>query len=291
MSKRKSLIDKSETLSLSLQCELLNIPHSSFYYEPAAETSINLSIMKLIDEQHTKDPVRFGQLKMKDYIEKKLKIPINRKRIQRLMQVMGVTGEYEKKRTTIPSKNHKIYPYLLDNLAVYYSNQVWSVDITYIPMRKGFMYLVAIIDWFSRYVLSWEISNTIETEFCIIALKRALKKGIPFIFNSDQGSQFTSKKFTSILENNNIQISMDGRGRWLDNVFIERLWRTVKYENIYRNSYETGKELNDGLNEYFKYYNNIRTHQTLKYNTPKDIYLLGLTKSNTLFKLKDTQEE
>lgn len=235
--------------------------------------------MKLIDKQHTKDPVRFGQIKMEDHIEKKLKIPINRKRIQRLMRLMGIEGEYQKKRTTIPDKNHKIYPYLLGNLPVYHSNQVWSIDITYIPMQHGFMYLVAIMDWFSRYVLSWEISNTMETDFCISALFKALKKGRPIIFNSDQGSQFTSNDFTNVLKNKNIQISMDGRGRWLDNVFIERLWRTVKYENIYRNSYDTGKDLNDGLSNYFKFYNNIRTHQSLKYNTPKEIHLLGLTKN------------
>lgn len=241
--------------------------------------------MKLIDEQHMTDPVRFGQPKMEKYIENKLKISINRKRIQRLMRLMGVQGDYQKKRTSIPNKNHKIYPYLLNEISIYYPNQVWSIDITYIPMRYGFMYLVAIIDWFSRYVLSWEISNSMETDFCIMALYKALKIGRPFIFNSDQGSQFTSNEFTSVLDNYNIQISMDGRGRWLDNVFIERLWRTVKYENIYKNSYESVKELYDGLNNYFNFYNNVRLHQALNYYTPKEIHFLWLTKDEDLFSI------
>lgn len=235
--------------------------------------------MKLIDRQHTEDPVRFGQLKIVDYLEKKLRIPINRKRVQRLMRLMGFEGEYQKKRTTKPGKNHKIYPYLLRNLPIYYSNQVWSIDITYIPMRYGFMYLVAIVDWFSRYILSWELSNSMESDFCMQALTRALKNGEPFIFNSDQGSQFTSNDFTSILEDRNILISMDGKGRWLDNVFIERFWRTIKYENIYKHSYDSVDELNAGLNYFIKFYNNTRPHQSLENCTPKEFYLLGLTRN------------
>ncbi len=279
MLERKSLIDRDEALPLISQCRLLDLPRSTFYYKHSEETPLNLKIMKLIDKQHTMDPVRFGQIKIKEYLEEKLKIPLNRKRIQRLMRIMGVEGEYQKKRTTIPSKDHKIYPYLLNNIAITHSNQVWSIDITYIPMRHGFMYLAAVIDWYSRYVLSWEISNTMETDFCILALHKALRKGNPIIFNSDQGSQFTSKDFTEILEKSNIQISMDGRGRWLDNVFIERLWRTVKYENIYKNSYESGDELFHGLMEYFKFYNNVRIHQALNFQTPKEFYFSGLTKN------------
>ena len=230
--------------------------------------------MKLIDKQHTKGPVKFGQIKIEKYIESKLKIDINRKRIQRLMRIMGAEGEYQKRKTSIPSKDHKIYPYLLKNFDITESNQVWSIDITYVPMRRGFMYLVAIIDWYSRYVLSWSISNTMENNFCIEALSESLKKfGKPKIFNSDQGSQFTSNKFTNILENHNIQISMDGKGRWLDNIFVERLWRTVKYENIYRSSYENGHDLFFGLKKYFEYYNEKRIHQSLNYATPKQIHL------------------
>jgi putative transposase len=235
--------------------------------------------MKLIDKQQTDDPVKFGQLKIIQFIEDKLKIKVNRKRIQRLMRIMNVEGEYQKKRTTIPSKNHKIYPYLLTHLDITHSNQVWSTDITYIPMRKGYMYLVAIIDWFSRYVVAWSISNTMEINFCIDTLNEALKLGKPIIFNSDQGSQFTSNSFTSILEKHNIQISMDSKGRWKDNIIIERLWRTVKYENIYKYSYENGSELNSGLNKYFNYYNKIRYHQSLNNLTPEKFHFKYLTKN------------
>lgn len=235
--------------------------------------------MKLIDFQHTKDPTRFGQIKMKEYIEGKLKLPISRNRIRRLMHRMGVEGDYQKRRTTIPSKDHKIYPYLLRNYDITHPNQVWSIDITYIQMRHGFMYLVAIMDWYSRYVISWDLSNTLEIDFCLSTLKRALNKNKPLIFNSDQGSQFTSNDFTSILDKHNIQISMDGKGRSLDNIFIERLWRTVKYEEIYKKSYETVRELYEGLSDYFNFYNNRRIHQSLKYLVPKQVYLNGLTEN------------
>ena len=278
LDEKKSFIDKNETLSIQSQCDLIGLSRSTFYFQPAEESKLNLMIMKLIDKQHTLDPVKFGQIKIEKYIESKLKIDINRKRIQRLMRIMCVEGEYQKKNTSIPSKDHKIYPYLLKNFDITESNQVWSIDITYVPMRRGFMYLVAIIDWYSRYVLSWSISNTMENNFCIEALSESLKKfGKPKIFNSDQGSQFTSNKFTSILENHNIQISMDGKGRWLDNIFVERLWRTVKYENIYRSSYENGHDLFFGLKKYFKYYNEKRIHQSLDYRTPKETHLMCLT--------------
>lgn len=191
---------------------------------------------------------------------------------------MCIEGDYQKKRTTNTCKEHKIYPYLLRNCDITHPNQVWSTDITYIPMRRGFMYLTAVIDWYSRYVLSWEISNTLETDFCILALKEALNMNNPLIFNTDQGSQFTSKEFTGILEKHDIKISMDGKGRSLDNIFIERLWRTVKYENIYKQSYETVQELYDGLESYFNFYNNHRIHQSLEYHVPRYAYLNGLTK-------------
>jgi putative transposase len=228
--------------------------------------------MKLIDKQHTIDPVRFGQMKLVEDISSSLGIVINRKRIQRLMRLMGIQGEYQKPKITIQGKGHKIYPYLLRDCTVLKPDEVWSTDITYIPMRHGYMYLVAIMDWYSRYVISWELSNTLESDFCSKALKRALNKNKPQIFNTDQGSQFTSNDFTSILANHDISISMDGKGRSLDNIFIERLWRTVKYENIYRHSYETVQELMEGLRSYFQYYNRKRIHQSLNYNTPASFY-------------------
>lgn len=275
---RKSLISLDEALSLESQCSLLGISRSSLYYEPAQMSPLNLLIMELIDKQHTKDPVRYGQLKMKHYLESILKIPISRNRIRRLMNLMCIEGDYQKKRTTIPCKDHKIYPYLLRNYDITHPNQVWSTDITYVPMRHGFMYLLAVIDWYSRYVLSWKISNTLETDFCILALNEALNINKPLIFNTDQGSQFTSNEFTGILNTHGIKISMDGKGRSLDNIFIERLWRTVKYEDIYKQSYETVQELYDGLKRYFNFYNNHRIHQSLEYHVPKDVYLNGLTK-------------
>jgi putative transposase len=229
--------------------------------------------MRLMDKQHTNGRVQFGQINMIEYISEKIGIRVNRKRIQRLMRLMGIEGEYEKPRTTKLSKEHTIYPYLLRDRRISEVDEVWSVDITYIPMRYGFMYLVAIIDWYSRYIISWELSNTLELDFCIIALLRSLKKGKPKIFNSDQGSQFTSKEFTRILEMNNVQISMDGRGRSIDNVFIERFWRTLKYEEVYKNSYETSIELYNSLRGYIQYYNKKRKHQSLGMRTPNEIYL------------------
>ena len=233
--------------------------------------------MNLIDKQHTLESVRYGQLKMVEYVKCKLNISISRNRIQRLMRLMGLEGEYQKKKTTISNKSHKKYPYLLKNLSIERPNQVWCTDITYIPMRHGYMYMVAIMDWYSRYIISWDLSNTLETNFCIDTLKYSLRKCKPEIFNSDQGSQFTSKEFVSILESNNISISMDGKGRSLDNIMIERFWRSLKYENIYRRSYESVRELQEGIKDYIHFYNNVRIHQTLDYKTPKKIYTLSLT--------------
>jgi putative transposase len=233
---------------------------------------LNLKIMRLIDKQHTLGKVPFGQLNMVHYLSCKLKMPINRKRVQRLMRRMGLEGLYEKKKTTKFCKEHEKYPYLLRDYTIRYPNEVWSTDITYIPMRHGYMFLVAIIDWFSRYVISWEISNSLDNWFCIEALERALKKTTPKIFNTDQGSQFTAESFINILEDYHIEISMDGKGRSLDNVFIERFWRTLKYEDIYRRSYETTSELVTGLKEYIHYYNTQRPHQSLGHQTPYQVY-------------------
>lgn len=226
--------------------------------------------MRLIDEQYTKTPF-YGWPKMTVYLQQ-LDYPINHKRVQRLMQLMGLQAIYPKPRTSTPAPGHKIYPYLLRGLKITRPNQVWSADITYVPLPNGFMYLVAIIDWFSRYVLAWQLSNTLDGHFCIQALQQALQGGQPEIFNTDQGAQFTSLDFTSILEAAHIRISMDGRGRALDNIFVERLWRSVKYEDIYLKDYATVPALITGLTSYFTFYNNERFHQSLGYRTPVEVH-------------------
>jgi len=217
--------------------------------------------MKLIDRQYTKRPF-YGSRQMRNHLRLS-DYKINRKRVQRLMRLMGLEAIYPKPRTSIPNKEHKIYPYLLRDVSVEHINQVWSTDITYIPITGGFMYLVAVIDWYSRYVLSWRLSNTMDVNFCLEALEDALKMGTPGIFNMDQGSQFTSSEFTGRLKDADIKISMDGRGRAFDNIFIERLWRSVKYEDIYLKDYQTVLELYNGLKEYFIFYNSERPHQAL----------------------------
>jgi putative transposase len=226
--------------------------------------------MSLIDQKYLERPF-YGSRRMTNYLCS-LGYEVNRKRIRRLMRVMGIQAIYPRPRTTIRGRDHKIYPYLLRGLNIDRVDQVWATDITFIPMSYGFMYLVAIIDWFSRYVLSWELSNTLDSDFCVTALTRALKYGIPDIFNSDQGSQFTSHDFTGQLLTAGIQISMDGRGRVMDNIFIERLWRSLKYEDIYIKEYETVKQLYLGLDQYFDFYNYERPHQSLGYKTPAMVY-------------------
>lgn len=281
---KKQLIELAHpALDLKEQCQILNLPRSTFYYKPARESDLNLEIMNFIDRQHTDGVIPYGQRKIVYFLKEKIPFSVNRKRIQRLMRLMGIEGDYVKKRTTYVDKNHKKYPYLLRNVIIFCPDHVWSTDITYIPMRKGFMYLTAVIDWFSRYVLSWTVSNSLENNFCIEALLEALKLGQPVIFNTDQGSQFTSPSFTDILLNHEIMISMDGKGRCLDNVFVERLWRTVKYEYIYRNIFETPLELIHGLTKYFSFYNNERIHQSLDYKTPNEVYKI-VDKSVPLFK-------
>lgn len=227
--------------------------------------------MRLIDEEYTRRPF-YGSRRIRRFLSKELQRPINRKCVQRLMRLMGIRGLAPGPNTSKPHPEHKVYPYLLRGLRIERPNQVWSTDITFIPMEKGFMYLVAIIDWYSRFVLSWQLSNTMDTSFCIDALNNALVISVPEIFNSDQGSQFTSNEFTQTLENKNIRISMDGRGRALDNIFIERLWRTVKYELIYLNEYSTVAALHQALERYFLFYNEQRYHQSLNYQTPSQWY-------------------
>lgn len=258
-------------LSISKQCRLLDIKRSTYYYKPAPIKDKHFELMKYIDRLYLKYPT-FGTRRMTTWLRREGYI-VGRKRVRRLMRIMGLRAIYPRQRTTIANMAHKKYPYLLRDLVIDRPNQVWATDITYIPMRRGFMYLVAVIDWYSRKVLSWRISNTLEPDFCIDALQEALRcHGKPAIFNTDQGSQFTSNAFISVLKKAQIRISMDGKGRWIDNVFIERLWRSVKYEDIYLKSYETGKDLREGLKEYFRFFNEDRYHQSLDDKTPDEVY-------------------
>jgi putative transposase len=247
------------------QCALLGLAHSTWYYKPAGESAENLALMRAIDEQYLRTPF-YGSRKLA------VALGVNRKRIGRLMRVMGIEAIYPKRRTTWPGAGHKIYPYLLRNVEVARPDQVWASDITYVPLRHGFLYLVAVMDWYSRYVLSWRLSNTLTGGFCLEALDEALSRGRPEIFNSDQGSQFTAAAFTSRLESLGVAISMDGRGRAIDNVFIERLWRSVKYEEVYLRDYTDGWHAEASLAAYFRLYDEERIHQSLGYRTPGDVY-------------------
>jgi putative transposase len=258
-------------LSIRRQCELLGVNRSVLYYEPVGESEENLQLMRMIDEQYTRAPF-YGSRKMTEWLVTQGH-PVNRKRISRLMEVMGIEAVYPKPKLSQPGEGHKIYPYLLRGVTVRRVNQVWSTDITYIRMAQGFVYLVAVMDWFSRYVLSWSLSLTMEIDFCMEALRSALRRGRPEIFNSDLGSQFTSEKFTAELAAKEIAISMDGRGRCMDNIFIERLWRSLKYEEVYLKDYESVTEARTGIQRYFRFYNQERIHQSLDYRTPAAIYL------------------
>ena len=269
--KRELLATEQPWLSLRRQCELIGLNRSSYYYQPAPESPLNLTLMRLIDEQYLRTPF-YGYLKMTKYLRQVKQYQVNPKRVYRLMQLMGLRAVAPRPHTSQAQPEHKIYPYLLRGIDITRPNQVWSADITYVPMPRGFMYLVAILDWHSRYVLSWEVSNTLDGDFCLLALERALQRGQPEIFNTDQGAQFTARAFTDRLEQADIKISMDGKGRVFDNIFIERLWRTVKYEHIYLSDYTTGLELIVGLAHYFDFYNQQRFHQSLDYRTPAQVY-------------------
>lgn len=258
-------------ISVRRQCKLIGLNRSTLYYSGAKESEFNLHLMRLIDEQYTKRPF-YGWPKMTAYLRRQ-GYRVNHKRIQRLMQKIGLGAIYPQPSTSKSASQHKLYPYLLRGVEIIYPNQVWSADITYVPMVGGFMYLVAVIDWFSRYVLSWELSNTLDGQFCVEALRGALGGGKPEIFNTDQGAQFTALGFVSLLESCGVQISMDGRGRALDNVFVERLWRSIKYEDIYLNNYSGVPDLELGLERYFRFYNNERVHQSLGYQTPAEVHL------------------
>ena len=270
--RRKELIEPNyQKLSITKQCELVDISRSSWYYGVLGESSENLELMRLIDEQFMEEP-SWGSRQMARYLRRK-GYWVNRKRAKRLMQKMGLMAIYQKPNTSKPHPEHKIYPYLLRGMEITKPNHVWCSDVTYIPMRKGFLYLVAVMDWASRKVLNWRLSNTMDAEFCVSALKEALGKyGNPEIFNTDQGSQFTSSAFTETLKEAEVKISMDGRGRWVDNVMIERLWRTLKYDCVYRYAFETGSDARKGIGKWIRRYNEERPHSSLDDKTPHEAY-------------------
>lgn len=266
------MIEEIEQPSIRHQCELLDISRGAYYYEPCAETAQNLALMRLLDQLHLEHPV-YGSRRL-GVLLAQAGHQVNRKRVRRLLQVMGLEAIYPKRRTSQPGEGHEIYPYLLKDLAITGPNQVWCSDITYLPMQSGFMYLVAVMDWWSRYVLGWELSNTMETDFCVRAWERALEHAgtAPLICNTDQGAQFTSPAFIDAVESAGVAVSMDGRGRWIDNRFIERLWRSVKYEDVYLQDYGDGLAAGRGLGRYFGHYNDARPHQGLGDATPAQWY-------------------
>jgi putative transposase len=275
--RRRQMIEPEHPrLSIVRQCELVSISRSGFYHCPAGETLLNLELMRLVDAQFLETPW-YGSRQMARQLRREGHV-VGRKRVRRLMAKMGLTPIYQRPRTTVPHPGHRVWPYLLRDLVVDRPNQVWCADITYIPMRRGFLYLVAVMDWATRKVLAWRVSNTMDVEFCIGALEEALTRfGRPAIFNSDQGSQFTSPRFTEVLRAAEVRISMDGRGRWMDNVFIERLWRSLKYECVYLHAFETGSELRAGLTKWIGYYNAARPHSGLGGRTPDEAYGRGET--------------
>ena len=265
------MITRESNLPITRQCQLLNLNRSTVYYQAKPVSAEDLKLMHRIDEMHLKRPF-YGSRRIRDWLEDEGHT-VNRKRVQRLMRQMGITAIYPKACTSKPGKGHKIYPYLLRNRVIDSPNQVWAADLTYIPMAKGFVYLVAIMDWHSRRVLSWRVSNSMDSDFCVEALEEALGRyGSPEIFNTDQGSQFTSEAFTGVLKEANVDISMDGKGRWMDNVFVERLWRSVKYEEVYLKAYETVAEARAGIGTYLEFYNSERRHQGINRQTPDRVY-------------------
>jgi putative transposase len=266
------MIDATDPkLSVFRQCRLLRLNRSTYYYKNKPVKPEDLKLMRLIDEQYLKTP-SWGSRSMRNHL-RRLGYKINRKRVQRLMRLMGLEAIYPKPKTSRPHPAHKVYPYLLRNMVVERPNQVWAADITYIPMNRGFMYLVAVMDWYSRKILSWRVSNTLDTDFCTEAVEEAISRyGVPEIFNTDQGAQFTSSEFTSLLKSHKVQISMDGRGRVQDNIFIERLWWTLKYQYLYLWSFNDGTELRQGLGQWFEFYNAERSHQALDNLTPDEVY-------------------
>ena len=270
-SQRRAMIDREEPkLSLVRQCALVGISRSSLYHLPTEAGAEDMELMALIDQQYLKTPF-YGSRRMTAWLSNHGH-QVNRKRVRRLMQLIGLEAIYRRPNTSKPNPGHKVYPYLLRGLEINRVNQVWATDITYIPMARGFLYLVAIMDWHSRYVLAWRLSNTLEVDFCVAALEEALSKGRPQIFNTDQGSQFTSEAFTGMLLAQGVQVSMDGRGRCMDNVFVERLWRSIKYEEVYLKAYQNGTEARKGIGAYLAFYNQERPHQALGYRSPGQVF-------------------
>jgi putative transposase len=272
--RRRHLVDADHhALSIVRQCELLSMSRSGFYYQPVGETAENLALMRLIDAQFLETPW-YGARQMARHL-RRAGHAVGRKRMRRLMGLMGLVPIYQRPRTTVPHPEHVVRPYLLRGLVIDRPNQVWCADITYIPMSRGFLYLVAVMDWATRKVLAWRLSNTMEVDFCVAAVEEALARfGTPEMFNTDQGSQFTSPRFTGLLSEASVRISMDGRGRWMDNVFIERLWRSLKYECVYLHAFETGSEVRAGLARWIGYYNAERPHSALGGRTPDEAYRL-----------------
>ncbi len=265
------VVAANNNLSIAVQCRLLSISRSSWYYNLKGETPLNLKLMRLIDEQFLLTPY-YGSRQMARHLRRQ-GYCVGRHRIRRLMRIMGLRAIFQEPRTSIPHPQHKVYPYLLRNIAITRPNQVWCTDITYIPIKRGFLYLVAIMDWYSRKVLAWRLSNSMDVSFCLEALEEAFAHhGHPEIFNTDQGSQFTSFDFTSVLKDKGIKISMDGKGRWMDNVFIERLWRSLKYECVYLNAFETGLQARQNIGSWLVHYNQTRPHSTFNGQTPKEVY-------------------
>ena len=265
------MIDPADKLSVQKQAKLLKISRSSVYYQPRPLSEDELALMRKIDELHLEYPFA-GNRMLRDFLERD-KISIGRRHMRTVMRRMGIEAIYRKPNTSKPAPGHKIYPYLLRDVAITRPNQVWSTDISYVPMKRGFVYLVAVIDWFSRRVLSWRLSNTMDVSFCLEALDEALSKhGEPEIFNTDQGSQFTSVAFTDRLKAADIKISMDGKGRWCDNVYVERFWRTIKYDEIYLHAYESVSEARSGIAKFIRFYNEVRPHSSLQAKTPDQVY-------------------
>ena len=265
------MVDRKDPLPVTRQCALLDLPRSTLYHVPKPVSDEELELMALIDRCHLKHPF-YGSRRIRDWLEDQGH-RVNRKKIQRLMRTMDLTAQYPKRNLSLANQAHKVYPYLLRDHIIDRPNQVWATDITYIPMARGFVYLVAIMDWYSRKVLSWRVSNTLDASFCVAALEEALQThGTPEIFNTDQGSQFTSEDFTGVLKRHDIRISMDGKGRWVDNVFVERLWRSVKYEEVYLRAYDSIGEARASLGRYFAFYNTERRHQSLDRRTPDSVY-------------------
>ena len=268
--KRTEVEKAMATMSVVRQCGLLELSRSTFYYQPVGEDAYNLELMRLIDEQFTKRPF-YGVPRMTASL-RMMGYGVNPKRVRRLMRVMGLEAIYPKPRLSANGPDHRVYPYLLKEVTVDRPDQAWATDITYVRLTHGFVYLTAILDWYSRYVVSWELSTTLDTGFCLEALRKAFRISKPEIFNTDQGPQFTSVDFTDLLENEGIKVSMDGRGRVYDNIFVERLWRSVKYEEIYLHDYQTVPAAKSQLSAYFEFYNNERPHETLGYRTPHEVY-------------------